>query len=172
MVPAFEPSGQRSEMCSGANVVGIGLRGEYFEREDLQGPILLTRVDASIDFVESLDWPETLKSQPPGSVRWTGWIKAPTNGSHHFHVTPPSAQVRISRVDVRAGAMPKGDPVDMVAGRFYPITVEVKRLSPGGVPLRLEWTAPHGARYVIPKAVLNLPTDTVAPLPAGAASRN
>lgn len=154
---------QRSEMCSGANVVGVGLRGEYFAQPGWKGEPLLTRVDTTIDFVSSLEWPQELAGQLPQSVRWSGWIKAPTNGKYRFHAVPANARVTVSRVPLQAGPdSTPADALELVAGRFYPITVEIETLDPKALPIRLEWTAPHGARYVIPRALLNLPTETVA----------
>jgi hypothetical protein len=37
--------------------------------------------------------------------------------------------------------------VELSAGRFYPILVEVDRIAAADARIRLEWTAPHGARF-------------------------
>ena len=50
--------------------------------------------------------------------------------------------------------------IDLVAGRYYPIYVSIDLLQPSFKGVRLEWTAPYGARYVVPKALLHLPTET------------
>lgn len=157
---SLEPSAQRSELCSAANVVGVGLKAEYFTDAGWRGEPMLSRTEGSIDFIGAADLPEALRATLPRSARWTGWVKAPTNGVYRFHVQPAQAKVTISRTDVQAAsAATQG--VDMAAGRFYPITVEVDGIDAAHLPVRLEWTAPHGARYVIPRALLNLPTETV-----------
>jgi len=122
---------------------------------------MLTRIDGSIDFAASLDWPSDLLGQTPKSVRWTGWVKAPMTGRYRFHFEPASAQVKVARQTVAgAGAAPEVF-LDLVAGRFYPVSAEVVAIDGESMPrFRLEWTAPHGARYVVPRALLNLPTDT------------
>ncbi|HEU4459264.1 MAG TPA: PA14 domain-containing protein [Methylibium sp.] len=163
---SLEPSSQRAELCSAANVVGVGLQAQYFAEPGWRGEPLLTRTDAAVDFAGSADLPESLRATPPRSIRWSGWIKAPTNGVYRFHVQPAQARVLVSRADVHADA-PDAKGLEMVAGRFYPITVEVDGLDAARLPVRLEWTAPHGARYVIPRALLNLPTETVAPPRSG-----
>jgi len=155
------PSAQRSELCSAANVVGVGLKAEYFAQPGWRGEPMLARTEGSVDFVGPDDLPEALRATLPRSVRWSGWVKAPTNGAYRFHVQPQQAKVSISRMDVQA-ASATTQPVEMTAGRFYPITVEVDGIDAAQLPVRLEWTAPHGARYVIPRALLNLPTETVA----------
>lgn len=157
------PSNDRSELCSGANIVGVGLRGEYFAAPHWQGQPLLVRTDVAVDFAGLADLPNESGQALPASVRWSGWIKAPTSGSYRFHLQPSQARMSISRQDVKAAdSVAESEPVEMVAGRFYPIQVEVDELKEGQLPVRLEWTAPHGARYLIPRALLNLPTETVA----------
>ena len=156
----LEPTAQRAELCSAANVVGVGLKAEYFGEPGWRGEPLLTRTDAAVDFIGGADLPESLRAKPPRSIRWSGWIKAPTNGVYRFHVQPAHARVLISRADIHAETA-DAPGLEMVAGRFYPIVVDVDGVDAARLPVRLEWTAPHGARYVIPRALLNLPTETV-----------
>ncbi|MCU0773474.1 MAG: PA14 domain-containing protein [Ideonella sp.] len=151
----------RAQLCSSANAVGVGLRGEYFASADFKGPILLSRIDTVVDFDTSLDWPADRKGKTPRSVRWSGWVKAPLAGRYTFHVQPANAAVTVAN-RVLTGAAADGPPViEMAAGRFYPITVELARPLRAGEVARLEWTAPHGARFVIPRQSLFMPTETV-----------
>ena len=53
--------------------------------------------------------------------------------------------------------------VELAAGRFYPILVELGRIAAADERIRLEWTAPHGARFLVPRALLYLPTEGLAP---------
>jgi len=148
-----------SDLCSARNAVGVGLRGEYFAKVEWQGVPLLSRTDPSIDFDASLDWPS--HTPAPRSVRWQGWVKAPISGTYRFHVEAAPARVSVARQDVVGGDRGQSLPIELQAGRFYPITVEIAHLDarPRG-PLMLEWTAPHGARYVVPRSLLFLPTET------------
>lgn len=63
-----------------------GLRADYYAGEHFERRIL-TRTDAAIDF----DW--NFQAPGPGlpvesfSVRWTGWVLAPTTGVYTFHLT-------------------------------------------------------------------------------------
>lgn len=151
----------RAQLCSSANAVGVGLRGEYFAGPDFTGPLLLSRIDTVVDFDASLDWPADRKGKTPRSVRWSGWVKAPLAGRYTLHVQPPNAAVTVAN-RVLTGATADGPPViEMAAGRFYPITVELPRPLRAGEVARLEWTAPHGARFVIPRQSLFMPTETV-----------
>ena len=65
-----------------------GLKGEYFNNANLQGPPVLTRFDSQVDF----DWAATspAKNIPPSafSVRWSGTIAVPGAGNYVFHLAP------------------------------------------------------------------------------------
>lgn len=153
----------RAETCTAANAVGVGLRGEYFAEEDWRGASLLVRVDSSVDFDASLDWPSGQALIRPRSARWSGWVKAPISGLYRFHAEAPNLRVQIARQWL-AGADAAADAkLEMAAGRFYPITVDASRFSASHARLRLEWTAPHGARFVVPRALLFLPSESVVP---------
>ncbi len=152
---------ERANMCTAANATGVGLRGEYFAQESWQGAAMLVRVDASVDFGASLDWPAERASERPRSVRWSGWLKAPISGFYRFHADAPDQRVLVGRqLLAGAGAAPEAR-LEMAAGRFYPVVVEVSRLVDSNARLRLEWTAPHGARFVVPRALLYLPSEAV-----------
>ena len=153
----------RAETCTAANAVGVGLRGEYFADESWRGASLLVRVDSSVDFDASLDWPSGQALVRPRSARWSGWVKAPISGFYRFHAEAPSLRVQIARQWL-AGADAAADAtLEMAAGRFYPISVDVSRFSASATRLRLEWTAPHGARFVVPRALLFLPSESIIP---------
>ena len=163
---------QKGQICSGANVTGTGLRGDYFELPAGQGKLLLSRLDATLDFDPSLDWPAG-KNPKPRSVRWSGWIKPPITGAYQFHLDWPGARIAVGREEVLGGKAKPGASITLSAGRFYAVTVEVEQTSAIHHPARLEWTGPHGLRFPMPKALLFPPTDTVSQwgAPASAASR-
>lgn len=152
----------RNDVCSARNPAGVGLRGEYFAAEGMQGAPMLVRVDGVLDFDNSLDWPAEKSAQRPRSVRWTGWVKAPLSGAYHFHGSVPHMRVTVAR-DIVAGVdAPPGAQITMVAGRYYPLTIELDRVPVGDMrPIRLQWTAPHGSRYIPPRALLYQPTESV-----------
>ncbi|HUP08754.1 MAG TPA: PA14 domain-containing protein [Caldimonas sp.] len=152
-------AGAASDLCSARNAVGVGLHGDYFAEPEWHGARLLSRTDPSVDFDASLDWPPNTPA--PRSVRWQGWVKAPIAGIYRFHVDGAPAHVIVARQEAVVADGRVSVPVRLEAGRFYPITIEIARLDahPRG-PLALTWTAPHGARYVVPRALLFLPTET------------
>lgn len=154
---------ERGDICTSANAVGVGLQGEYFSEPNLQGSAKMVRVDDVVDFDDSIR--QTFghaSDQPVRSVRWRGWIKAPLSGRYRFHADAPDMQVLVARNLVAGADVAPDESVQLAAGRFYPVEVVVNRVTESGPRIRLEWTAPHGARFVIPKALLHLPTATVA----------
>ncbi len=152
----------RADMCSASNAVGVGLRGEYFAAPSLRGAAALVRVDDIVDFDQSIQWPMDDKAQKVSSVRWSGWIKPPLSGAYRFHADAPNMQVFLARELVAGEGVAPTNKVDLAAGRFYTIEIVVSKLTDSPNRIRLEWTAPHGARFVVPKALLHLPSDTVA----------
>jgi hypothetical protein len=161
---------ERADICSAANAVGVGLRGEYFSEASLRGPAALVRVDDVVDFDPLMNWPSDIATRPV-SVRWSGWVKPPLSGRYRFHAEAPNMQIRVARKLVAGAGAAPDEKVEMAAGRFYPIEVVVSQLTDSDMRIRLEWTAPHGARYVVPKALLHLPTEMVAAAPTSSGGR-
>jgi beta-glucosidase len=155
---AARSAGSRDTLCTSASPVGIGLRGEYFSGTGLSGRRLLSRVDPMVD-VDFAQWP-TGSQERPLSARWSGWIKAPVSGRYRFHVVPEGAKLTVSRqlLTGSPSAHSAPDSIELVAGRHYPVVVE---FSGSGGRVQLSWTLPHGARAVIPRVFLNLPSDSV-----------
>jgi hypothetical protein len=153
---------RRNALCSANNAVGVGLRGEYFAEEDCRGLPVLVRTDPTIDFDATLEWPERLAKARPRSVRWTGWVKAPLTGAYRFHLRPASGTVVVARAAVSGPGAERDAVANLNAGRFYPIALRIAQLpATPSERTSLEWTAPHGARYVVPRSLLHLPSDTV-----------
>lgn len=144
--------------CSPRNAAGAGLRGEYFERENRAGQPLLVRTDG----VVACEAVWALAQQPSGllarSARWNGWVKAPLPGRYRFHFDHADARIVVGAVDFSLHASaPQPAGLDMAAGRFYPITVELDRIGEPGGKAQLEWTPPHGHRFLVSRAMLFLP---------------
>jgi hypothetical protein len=147
----------RAELCSGANAAGVGLRGEYFAAERCAGAPVVVRLDGAIDFDGSFDLP----GPAPRSVRWSGWVRPPLSGHYRFHAGPADARIVVARQPL--GGPDAAPGVELSAGRFYPILVELDRVALANARVRLEWTAPHGARFLVPRALLYLPTEGLVP---------
>jgi hypothetical protein len=157
---------QRADLCGAGNAVGVGLKGEYFADTGMTGPVLLSRVDRFVDFDGQFDWPAD-QSARPQSARWSGWIKPPLAGKYRFHADAPGMKVMVANQFVAGDGAPADAAVAMALGRFYPITIEARRLDPAFAGRwRLEWTAPHGMRYVVPTALLFMPVIPTNPAAA------
>lgn len=164
--PEFRLAARRGELCSTANATGIGLRGEYFSLAFGRGKLLLTRTDSAIDFDRGFEWPSGQTSQRPESVRWTGWVKPSLAGRYRFHVDQPYVRLVVARQTMLGeDARDAEFVIELASGRFYPVTLQIDHISSMKGRLSLEWTAPHGARYLIPRALLFLPSERVASKP-------
>jgi beta-glucosidase len=84
-VAGFPVTVPRTVLRTGSDA---GLKGEYFNNPEWQGPPVLTRVDKQVDF----DWAATSPAEAiPAtafSVRWTGSIAVPGAGSYVFQISP------------------------------------------------------------------------------------
>lgn len=161
--PSISEAERLASLCSPSGPAGVGLFGEYFGQSGLRGTPVLTRIDASIDFDASLDWPATGPSVRASSVRWTGWVRTPLSGRYRFHLAALNSRVSVSRQVLAEKGISGAEGIDLTVGKYYPIAVTVENLDVTFSSLRLEWTVPFGARYVVPKALLYLPTDTSRP---------
>ncbi|RSK37441.1 PA14 domain-containing protein [Hymenobacter metallilatus] len=157
---------------------GTGLRGQYYAGLNFEKPVLL-RSDPGIDF----NWTigptgDHFVSPGPGvpgehfSVRWTGYVYAPTTGTYTFQVATDDG-MRVWVGGKRLVNSWRGQPVTTVtarvhltAGRYYPLRVEyfqVDRDSRAG----LAWQPPGAAEVqTIPVRYLyqRLP-PTAVPVP-------
>ena len=162
--PEFGPAARRGALCSTSNATGTGLRGEYFARAMPGIELLLTRTDLTVDFDSDFEWPLTHKNRRPQSVRWTGWIKPLFTGPYKFHVDHPGASLVVAQqAMLSSGTASAVTSIQLAAGRFYPITLQFSGIAAMSGRFRLEWTSPHGARYLVPRALMFLPSESVAP---------
>lgn len=163
--PELNRAAQRAELCSPLNASGTGLRGEYFARNFAMGVVLLVRTDSTIDFDDGFEWPAPLVGARPKSARWTGWIRPALAGSYRFHTNQEAASLVVARQPLLGEEASATASIELNAGRYYPITLQINHIAAMKGRLRLEWTAPHGARYLIPRALMFLPSERVATKP-------
>lgn len=160
--PELQRAAERGALCSNSNPTGVGLRGEYFAKEKFQGSPLLVRTDAGIDFDSNFDWragPGVLPA--PKSVRWTGWVRPPVTGRYQFHVQAEGTTITVARKVLTGLSDPKDTYVELHAGRYAPVVIEMSPVPVGAERIRFEWTTPYGARFVVPRALLFTPTESV-----------
>ncbi len=166
MASELQRAEDRANVCSAREAKAAGLTAEYFAQKNLAGQALLVRAEGPLDHA----WPiagQEVKSAVR-SASWRGWVRPPFSGRFRFHTDMPGARISVS------GQNLTGDDsaVELYAGRYHPIQVELRELPsaaalkaaglPALPPLKLGWTTPFGARYMLPRAVLFPPSETVS----------
>ncbi|WP_185282121.1 PA14 domain-containing protein [Hymenobacter sp. NBH84] len=120
---------------------GTGLRGQYYAGRDFE-KLVLTRLDKNIDFDWTYSPPtpgrpsERYVSPGPGvpgqwfSVRWTGYLYAPSTGTYKFKIaTDDGMRVWIGQQQILDSWQYQPVTISsthmiLKAGRYYPIRVE------------------------------------------------
>jgi beta-glucosidase len=124
-----EGSGEMSRLAHAATFEGGTLTVTFYAGTRLEGPPLLTRQDATIDF----DWKGPPAPQVPHdhfSARWTGKLRPNTTGSVLLAVrSDDGSRVKIDGRTVlddwsEHQARTETASVDLTAGRTYDLTVE------------------------------------------------
>jgi hypothetical protein len=156
--PTPAPTEGPGQLCTSRTLPGIGLRGEYFGAAGFKGKPLVSRMDLQVDFDAQWLWPTELAKTPPQSVRWSGWIRVPLSGAYSFHLSDgQQGEIQVANMSALSAAG-QSQKVDLVAGRFTPVSINLPTLA-AGKPLKLEWTPPHGLRFTVPRGLLYPPTD-------------
>lgn len=150
-------------LCSGSNAIGVGLKGAYYSTEGLRGEPAATRTDTTVEFSSLQELSKAAGLDRIGSVRWTGWIKAHVTGRFRFDGGSPQVRVAVSNLPMSGMHAAPDAGIQLLAGRYYPIEVELDRIDAEQPSIRLQWTVPYGAHYLVPRQALFLPTDSVTP---------
>lgn len=146
---------------------GIGLKGEYFDKNDLTG-LKVTRVDETVNFDWKREAPDPSVSRDDFSVRWTGQVVSRFSGLHTFY-TETHGGVRLWVDDKlliddwdRHGMTHRSGEIVLAADQNYYIKMEYRR-SNGVAVARLLWSNPILAKEVIPKSqlfIIGIPGNT------------
>ena len=134
---------------------GTGLKGEYYNTRDLNGPLIASRVDGKIQF----GWGGN--ERPPKvngenfSVRWTGQVMASQTGTTSFYtISDDGVRLWVNNrgiIDNWADHGPtenNGD-IALEAGKLYDLKLEYFQ-GGGGGQIELGWEPPGGDRAVLP----------------------
>jgi len=163
-----------SSVLTPPNGAGRGVRAEYFDNSELQGPPKLTRVEK---FIHKADVDPEFSAAIPGnawSARWTANLRVPASGEYVFgsggrggglgfgmrllldgkDLTPPPPAPPADAQPAARGAgrgrgrgfAPPSPPVrlQLEAGKTYNLSVEYRRQQFPGTP-QLMWQPPDGA---------------------------
>ncbi len=131
-----------------------GLVGNYFNNRTLTGSPAGTRIDNSVNF----DWGSGATgvagvATNNFSVRWTGFLRAPTTGNYQFQ-TASDDGVRlwvnnllvINNWTDHAVATNTSANVSLVAGQSYPVTLEFYE-NGGLAVMKLNWKIPAASLF-------------------------
>ena len=139
---------------------GTGLRADYFNNTNAAAPVIVSRVDATVDF----DWgngsPASGVNTDSFSARWTGQVEAPVSGNYTFSTLGDDG-IRlwvngVLLIDDWNGHPPKlntGPVIALVGGQKYDIRMEFFD-NVGGAVARLLWAYPGQDQQVVPKTRL------------------
>lgn len=137
---------------------GLGLRGQYFDNEDLSSP-RFSRIDPAVDF----DWrkspPHRSLDQQFFSVRWRGQVEPLYSEPTTFHVMSDDGarlwvdgKPLVSDWTVRGPRELTGT-IELAAGRRYDLVLEYFQCV-ATASVRLSWSSPSQPKQVIPQRQL------------------
>jgi hypothetical protein len=139
---------------------GAGLLGQYHSGVAF-GALLLTRTDATVNFDWAAGSPGTGVPIDNFSVRWTGFVTAPTTGNYTFRtVTDDGVRLWVNDVQVinrwvdQSATPVSSAPIAMTAGVRVPVRLEYYERGSAAVA-RLQWVAPGGVPVAIPASALS-----------------
>ena len=125
-----------------------GVKGEYYSNSRLEGDPVFTRVDDQINFYWESSSPSPRLPDDDFSVRWTGYILPPVDGTYHLGCWGmPELEVylegeRILRHRTEHHAFHHEYRVDLEAGREYKFVYEYKNWYGDG-DAKLLWSVPE-----------------------------
>jgi hypothetical protein len=144
---------------------GTGLLGEYFNNQTLAAPVVLTRVDPTIDFYWGDGAPASSVNADKFSVRWTGQVESPVSGNYIFStVSDDGVRLWVNGVQIINNWTDHGNttdtsvPIALTAGQKYDIRMEYHENS-GGAVAQLMWAYPGVGTQDIPQTRLYPPTN-------------
>ena len=142
------------------NGTGTGLRGEYFNRENLTD-LRFTRTDSVIDFDWGTNRPISSLGKDHFSVRWTGFVQPRFSGSYTFYVKATDTvrlwvnnQLLVSKTS--STETESRGTITLTAGQKYALRLEFAEKDKAAA-VQLDWSSAAQARQVIPKSQLYLP---------------
>lgn len=133
---------------------GRGLRGEYFDNEDLSN-LKVTRIDPVVDFSWGLKAPHPSVDPEYFSVRWRGQVEPLYGETYAFHVlSDDGARLWINGrliVDdwTTRGTRERTGTIELEAGRRYDLRLEYFQVV-SAARVSLFWSSPSQKKEIIP----------------------
>ncbi|GAA4454794.1 hypothetical protein GCM10023189_21730 [Nibrella saemangeumensis] len=153
--PSFSVDDNQPPVAGGS---GTGLQGNYFNNTSLSDAAVLSRIDATINFIWGMDSPQPgVVNADEFSVRWTGQVEAPVTGTYSFRTNnDDGTRVWVNNqllIDnwTPQGPTPREGSINLTAGQKYDIKVEYFEAY-GGAQALLYWVVPgSGSAIVVPR---------------------
>ncbi|MBA3581086.1 MAG: Ig-like domain-containing protein [Gammaproteobacteria bacterium] len=147
-----------------------GLVGQYYDNADFTN-LVLTRTDNTVNFNWVNAAPDPLLGADTFSVRWTGFVEAPTTGTYLFHTYSDdgvrlyvNGSLVINNWTDHSRTKDTSTGIALTAGQKYAVTLEFVE-NTGQAEIDLAWTPPSVAEQIIPNSNLfRCYNDTVAPV--------
>ncbi|MBI2278254.1 MAG: putative baseplate assembly protein [Dechloromonas sp.] len=136
------------------SATGSGLFGEYYRGKGFREKVL-TRTDPLVDFAWGTGSPDPAVPADHFSVRWTGWVQAPSSGIYTFFVTADDGLrlwidgELIIDFWIDQGATERSGTARLQADRKHDIRLEYYE-NGGAATCRLAWSGPGVAKATIP----------------------
>lgn len=147
---------------------GAGLVGEYFANTNLDGAVVVQRVDGVINFNWAGASPGPGLSGNNFSVRWSGWVQPRYSETYTFYTTSDdgvrlwvNGQQLINDWTVH-GATERSGTLTLAAGQFYDLRLEYFQ-GTGGSSAQLAWSSATQPKQIISRSQLHPPVRSNAP---------
>jgi len=135
---------------------GTGLTGDYYDNMDFTA-LVLTRVDATVNFDYGNGSPHASVGVDTFSVRWRGQVQPKYSETFTFYTTTDDGvrlwvnNQQLVNNWIDQGATEKSGTIALVAGQKYDITMEYYE-NGGGASAKLAWSSPSQAKGIIPQS--------------------
>jgi predicted phage baseplate assembly protein len=137
---------------------GSGLEGRYFN-DSAFGKLIFTRTDHRVDFDFGSGTPDPAVTSLVYSIRWDGWVSAPTSGLYTFYTLSPNAvrlwvnNLLLINSWISPNPAEQSADINLRAGLKYDIKVEFLHTT-GEASIQLSWAGAGIAKQLIPSANL------------------
>lgn len=137
---------------------GIGLKGDYFDNQDLT-TLRVTRLDSAVNFDWAAGSPHSSIGPDSFSTRWTGFVQPRYTETYRFSTVSDDGarlwvnnQQLINNWDSPTRSEHSGT-IALTAGRLYAIRLEYHERT-DTASVRLFWSSPSEPRAVLPREQL------------------
>lgn len=124
-----------------------GLQASYYNNSDWEGEPLFQRIDDHIDFEWDINTPDPRLELANYSVKWSGYIKVPENGTYYFSDWAKPYMTFSIADEIEGGGKHKHHPktdtkeIYLEAGKKYAIEVKYKNYY-GNAVAKMRWGTP------------------------------